>query len=133
VSHPLARRRRIGLADLSGQRFILREPGSGTRMAVDAHFRREKFRPDLRLELGSNEAIREAVAGNLGVAVLSRHALPADPQANGVVLLPVRGFPIASKWHIVYPKGRQLSPIAAEFERHLLLQARQWSPWPDPG
>lgn len=127
ASHPLAHRRRLSLDDLVGQRFILREPGSGTRMAVDAHFRRQKFRPDLRLELGSNEAIKEAVAGKLGVAILSHHALSADPAASGIAVLPLRGFPIESKWHIVYPKGRQLSPIAAEFERHLLKQARQWS------
>ena len=88
-------------------------------MAVDAHFRRQKFRPDLRLDLGSNDPIKEGVAGNLGVAVLSRHALPPEPPTSGVAVLPVRGFPIDSKWHIVYPKGRLLSPIAAEFERHL--------------
>lgn len=131
TAHPLARRRQLGLADLLGERFILREPGSGTRMAVDAHFDRHKFRPDLRLELGSNEAIKDAVAGKLGVAVVSRHSLPAEPATVGVVALRVRDFPIESNWHIVYPKGHQLSPIAAEFERHLLRQARQWSPWPD--
>lgn len=130
ASHPLACRRQLVLDDLADQRFILREPGSGTRMAADAYFRQHKFRPDLRLELGSNEAIKEAVAGKLGVAVLSRHALAVDPVASGVALLPVRGFPIESKWHIVYPKGRELSPIAAEFERHLLAEARQWSWWP---
>ncbi len=96
ASHPLVRRRQLALDDLADQRFILREPGSGARLAADAHFRRHKFRPDLRLELRSNEAIKEAVAGKLGVAVLSRHALPADPIASGVALLPVRGFPIES-------------------------------------
>ena len=131
-SHTLAQRRWLGLADLSGQRFILREPGSCTRMAADAHLRRQKFRPDLRLELGSNEAIKDAVAGDLGVALLSHHGLPAESRAGGVAILPVRGLPIESKWHIVYPKGRRLSPIPAEFERPLLRQARLWSSWPDP-
>jgi DNA-binding transcriptional LysR family regulator len=99
-------------------------------MAVDAHFRRQKFRPDLRLELGSNEAVKEAVTGNLGVAVLSRHALPPEPPTSSVAVLPVRGFPIESKWHIVYPRGRMVSPIAAAFERHLQRQARHWTPQP---
>ncbi len=81
--------------------------------------------------LGGDQA-RGAVAGKLGVAVLSRHALPADPAAAGIAVLPVEGFPIESQWHIVYPKGRQLSPIATEFERHLLLHARQWSPHARP-
>jgi len=57
ADHPLAARRRLELRDLAGERFILRERGSGTRMACDAHFRRARFTPKVRLELGSNEAI----------------------------------------------------------------------------
>jgi DNA-binding transcriptional LysR family regulator len=119
-SHPLAARRRLELGDLATGRFILRERGSGTRMAVDAHFRRHRFKPELRLELGSNEAIREAVAGNLGIAVLSRHALPARPVEHGIAILPVRGFPIASAWYVVHPSAKHLSPIAQVFRQHLL-------------
>jgi DNA-binding transcriptional LysR family regulator len=123
-SHPLAKRRNVELRDLGDLRFILREPGSGTRMAVDAHFRRHKFRPRLRLELGSNEAIKEAVAGGLGIAVLSSHALHGRSAEHGVSVLDVRGFPIEARWHVVHPKGKQLSPIAAVFKEHLLARAR---------
>ncbi len=119
-SHPLASRRRLSLDDLSRCRFILRERGSGTRMAVDAHFRRHRFKPDVRLELGSNEAIREAVAANLGLAVVSRHALQATPVDYGVAILKVAGFPVESNWHVVHRKGKQLSPIATVFKAHLL-------------
>ncbi len=119
-SHPLASRRRLSLDDLSRCRFILRERGSGTRMAVDAHFRRHRFKPDVRLELGSNEAIREAVAANLGLAVVSRHALQATPADYGVAILKVAGFPVESNWHVVHRKGKQLSPIATVFKAHLL-------------
>jgi DNA-binding transcriptional LysR family regulator len=126
--HRWARRRSLELADLSAERFVLRERGSGTRMAVDAHFRRCRFKPLLRLELGSNEAIRESVAGNLGLAVISRHALPANGAAEGVVVLPVRGFPLQSRWHIVMQRGRQLSPIATEFRSHLLQAAGHRAP-----
>jgi len=119
-SHPLAARRRLSLDDLARFRFILREPGSGTRMAVDAHFQRHHFKPDVRLALGSNEAIREAVAANLGLAVVSRHALPAKPADDGVAVLKVTGFPVESNWHVVHRKGKQLSPIASVFKAHLL-------------
>lgn len=117
--HPLARRRRLSLRDLREERFILRERGSGTRMAVDAHFARAKFAPQVRLELGSNEAIRVAVAGNLGVAVLSVHALGRNPRSQGVAVLEVAGFPIPSAWHIVRRKGRILSPVARVFAESL--------------
>lgn len=127
LSHPLARRRQMSLQQLSGQRFILREPGSGTRMAVDAHFRKAKFSPAQKLELGSNEAIKQAVAGGLGVAVLSRYALQERLEEDDVAVLNAEGFPIASQWHVVYPKGKQLSPIAKVFNAHLMQQSERWS------
>ena len=123
ADHRLARRRRLQLADLGDERFVLREKGSGTRMATDAHFRRARFRPQVRLELGSNEAVREAVAGHLGLAVLSRHALAGDARALGLAVLPVAGFPIPSLWHVVWPRGKRPSPIAEEFQRHLAQAA----------
>jgi len=119
-SNPLAKQKALALADLAGQRFILREQGSGTRMAVDQCFKRLKFRPDLRLELGSNEAIKEAVAGGLGISVLSSHALHGHAREHGVSVLNVAGFPIDAQWHIVHPKGKKLSPIASIFKAHLL-------------
>ena len=122
--HALARRKALALRELAAQRFILRERGSGTRMTVDAHFQRQRFRPELRLELGSNEAIREAVAGGLGLSVLSRHALPAGPGTLGLAVLDVQGFPLHSSWHVVHPAGKKLSPIAQVFQAHLLAQAR---------
>ena len=124
--HTMARRRQIDLAELGSERFILRELGSGTRMATDVFFKREKFKPQLRLELGSNEAIKEAVAGNLGIAVVSRHALYASAADAAVVVLKVKGFPISSQWHIVHPLGRKLSPIAAVFREHLLTESKRW-------
>ncbi|MBL0422733.1 LysR family transcriptional regulator [Ramlibacter sp. AW1] len=125
--HRLARQPGIGLRDLAGERFILREPGSGTRMAVDACFARERFSPALRLELGSSEAILEAVAGGLGVAVLSTHAVQGRTGARQVAVLDVKGFPLASQWHVVYPRGKKLSPIAEVFHAHLMqASTRGW-------
>jgi DNA-binding transcriptional LysR family regulator len=112
--------RSLSLAQLKDQRFILREPGSGTRMATDRHFAKRRFRPDVRLELGSNEAIREAVAGGLGLGVISRHALQVG---KDIRVLDVEGFPISSRWHVVHPRAKHLSPIAAAFRAHLLAHA----------
>lgn len=119
-SHPLAQRCNLALEDLSKLRFILRERGSGTRMTVDAYFKRLRFKPNLRLELGSNEAIKEAVAGDLGISVISSHALHGQAAEHGVSVLDVQGFPIESNWHVVRLKGKQLSPIAKVFQAHLL-------------
>ena len=122
-ANPLAKQKSLTLADLSGQRFILREEGSGTRMAVEQCFKKLKFRPDLRLELGSNEAIKESVAGGLGLSVISSHALHGNAREHGVSVLNVAGFPLQSHWHVVHPKGKKLSPIASIFKAHLLASA----------
>ncbi|WP_374334908.1 LysR family transcriptional regulator [Methyloversatilis sp.] len=116
----LAGKDALALEALRDRRFILRERGSGTRMAADQHFRSHRFRPDIRLELGSNEAIKEAVAGGLGIAVLSRHALHGLNGEHGVGVIDVQGFPVLSNWHIVHPAGKKLSPLARAFKAHLL-------------
>ena len=124
AGHRLAARKRVTLAQLQGERFILREKGSGTRMATDAHLRQLGFTPSAVLELGSNEAIKESVEGQLGVSIVSRHAV--GPHWDGLAILNVQGFPIQSQWHLVWPKGKRLSPIAEVFRGHLIAQAAVW-------
>ena len=125
--HALSARQRIALSALKNERFLLREKGSGTRLATDRYFAEQSFDPASRLELGSNEAIKEAVAGHLGVAVISRHAIKAMDLKKDLCVLPVAGTPIASQWHVVYPKAKQISPIANVFQAHLIAQARLWA------
>jgi len=116
---PIVRQRNVELGALSGYRFILREKGSGTRMGVDQFFKQHKFRPDIRMELGSNEAIKEAVAGGLGIGVVSRHSLHGHQKEHGVTAVDISGFPILSSWHIVHPSSKKLSPITLAFKTHL--------------
>jgi DNA-binding transcriptional LysR family regulator len=120
TGHPLTKKKSVTLASLSDQRFILREKGSGTRMMADKYFKSQKFRPDIRMELGSNEAIKEAVAGGLGIGVVSKHALHGHQKEHGVAIIQVKGFPIMSHWHIVHPAKKQLPPVALGFKYHLL-------------
>jgi DNA-binding transcriptional LysR family regulator len=122
ASHPLAGQSGVTLAHLAGSRFVLRERGSGTRMATDRTFKQHGFAPANWLELGSNEAIRESVASKLGVAVLSSHALGSGAADPRVVVLDVVGFPIQSQWHLVWPRGKQLSPLAGVFRAHVLAR-----------
>lgn len=123
VSDPLTRQHGVPLKDLGSRRFILRESGSGTRMVADQFFRHKRFRPDVRLELGSNEAVKESVAGGLGIGVISRHALHGMNKENGVKVVDVDGFPLPSAWHVVHHAGQKLSPVAMAFKRHLLAQS----------
>lgn len=124
ATHPLAGQLHMALAQLQDQRFILRERGSGTRMATDACFAQAGFAPAKVLELGSNEAIKESVAAKLGMAVVSMHALAAFSPDLQVAVLNVQGFPIPSQWHLVWPRGKQLTPIATVFRQHLLAHVQ---------
>ena len=124
--HCLAKKKVVDLTSLKNEKFIFREKGSGTRMAIDAHFKRLKLKPNIRLELGSNEAIKQAVIGGLGMAVLSKYSLGDKSDQEEVAILKCKEFPIESSWHIVSPKGKKLSPIATIFKKHLSQQAKSW-------
>jgi DNA-binding transcriptional LysR family regulator len=119
---PLVKRVAVPLNELSKKRFILREKGSGTRMAGDQFFSKKKFRADIRLELGSNEALKESVAGGLGLGLVSKHALHGLMKEHGVGIVDVEGFPLPSAWHIVHPASKKLSPLALAFKQHLLKE-----------
>ncbi len=121
-SDPLAKQKNISLNDLSRHRFIMRESGSGTRMAADQYFRKKKFRPDIRFELGSNEAVKESVAGGLGVGVISQYALHGHQREHGVRVIDVDGFPLKSSWHLVHLAAKNLSPIALAFKEHIVRE-----------
>jgi DNA-binding transcriptional LysR family regulator len=122
-AHPLTRRTGLRPEDLAGFLFISRERGSGTRLAVEEFCRQQRCTFDARFELGSNEAILEAVAGGMGLAIISTHA--NKPGAHpGVVTLDVAGFPLLSNWQIVHPAGRKLSPLATAFRAHLIAEAK---------
>lgn len=122
--HPLANKKNLRLQDLKEERFILRELGSGTRMSTDLHFKQKKFTPNLLLELGSNEAIKKAVASRLGVAVMSIHALDQFDYDNEISVLKLQDFPINSQWHLVHLKGKALTPIAKAFYEHVLTESK---------
>jgi LysR family transcriptional regulator, low CO2-responsive transcriptional regulator len=128
ANHPLAKKKRIPLERLAKEPFLLREPGSGTRMATERQFAKSGLKLKMRMELGSNEAIKQAVIGGLGVSVLSRHTLESDTPSKQFVVLNVQGFPIKRHWYFVYPAGKQLSIIARTFADHL-RQASQGSAW----
>jgi DNA-binding transcriptional LysR family regulator len=119
ANHPLAKKKRIPPERLAKEPFLLREPGSGTRMATERKFDESGLKLKMRMELGSNEAIKQAVIGGLGVSVLSRHTLESDTPSKQFVVLDVKGFPIKRHWYFVYPAGKQLSIIARTFVDHL--------------
>jgi DNA-binding transcriptional LysR family regulator len=99
----------------------MREAGSGTRKAIERLFHDHGLDIRPRLELGSNEAIKQAILAGLGISALSCHAL-ALHQPGQFAVLDSEGFPIQRHWYAVYPAGRQISVVARAFLDYLLDQ-----------
>ena len=129
--HPLADRKHLAFAEVAEEPFILRESGSGIRDATLDLFKQHGLRPRVRMELGSNEAIKHAVVGELGLAVLSLHSLLLDGGDQEVAILDVEGFPIQHCWYIVYPRAKQLSVVASTFRDFVLEEGSRYLPGPD--
>jgi len=124
ANHPLAQEKNIPIQRLSSEPFIMREPGSGTRRAVQNLLEEQGVSVKVKLELGSNEAIKQAIAGGLGISVLSRHTLLSD--AAEFSILDVQHFPIKRTWYMVYPSGKQLSIVARTYYEYLLDAAKKF-------
>lgn len=111
--HPLAGRERIAMGELLEERWLLREPGSATRMLFESWLQEQGLTLGPTLQMASNEAIRVGVASGMGLAVLSEHVLP--PQHPELVILPVEGLPIESHWQFIVRRDRRLSHAALGF------------------
>ncbi|MGD2074049.1 MAG: LysR substrate-binding domain-containing protein [Gammaproteobacteria bacterium] len=134
-SHPLVDCRNIPLARVAEEPMILREPGSGIRDATLRTFEAQGLRPRVRMELGSNEAIKHAIVGGLGLSILSLHTLTLEGAQGPVAILDVEGFPILREWYLVYPKGKELSLVARTFlefaiESEPRIRASMEAMWP---
>ena len=122
-SHPLAGKKNIPLKRLAQERWLLREHGSGTRRAIERLFEEHHLEIRPRMELGSSEAIKQAILAGLGISALSRHSLMLNAP-DQFAILDAQGFPIRRQWYVVYPAGRQLSPVSRTFLDFLLQQDR---------
>ena len=124
-NHPLAGVPNIPLARLESEPFIMREPGSGTRMALERLFNIHNLNLNMRMELGSSEAIKQTILGGLGISVLSQHAFSAATSMGQLTVLDVECFPIKSQWYVVYLAGKKPSIIAQTFLDYLGDTANQ--------
>lgn len=111
--------KRIALDALADEPFLLREAGSGSRHAIDAHLQACGISIKVRMSLASNEAIRDLVASGMGLAVLSRHALGNAERDNELAVLKVKGFPLRQPWCIVHRRDKVMSLPARAFMEDL--------------
>jgi DNA-binding transcriptional LysR family regulator len=125
ADHPLAGHKRIPVARLAEEVFLLREPGSGTRMIAQRLFEEHSIQPKIRMELGSNEAIKQAIIGGLGISILSQYTMGLDLRHPDLVILDIVGFPLTRQWYLVHAAGKQLSKAAEAFCKYVRTSGRK--------
>lgn len=123
--HPLARRREIAPKALDAEPFIVREPGSGTRAAMEQFFRDERIVAAPIMEMTSNETIKQAVIANMGLAFVSLHTVALELSVGQLVLLDIVGLPLMRRWYIVNVQGKPLAPAAESFRYFVLDQGER--------
>jgi DNA-binding transcriptional LysR family regulator len=122
-SHPLSLRRGLRPEDLANQPFIVREPGSGTRSAMDRYLADHDVKVRAVMEADSNETIKQSVMAGIGLGFLSVHTIRLELAAGRLLALDVFGLPLRRQWYVVHSSQRRLTPAADEFRQYLLREA----------
>ncbi len=121
--HQFSKERSIPVSRLSGETFIVREKGSGTRSAMERFFKQHKMELKTGMEVSSDEAIKQSVQAGLGLSIMSRDATQMETQLGRLCIPDVLHFPIIRHWYVVHRKGKRLSPVATAFRDFLLNEA----------
>ncbi len=119
-THRLAGCERVSFAQLARERFLLREPGSGTRAALEDTFRAAGMPLLVSMQVGNNSAIKQGVAAGLGIALISRVAIDMELETKRLVMLDVEGFPLMRQWYLIHLKEKNLPATARAFKSFLL-------------
>jgi len=115
ANHVWAKRKTIKIEDLDGQPIIMREKGSGTRELVDSAFDKLNFKPVIAMEVGSNEAIKRAVEGNVGLAFFPPSVVDAEIKDGMLKALEISGTRLSLSFNLIYHREKRASPLIRAF------------------
>lgn len=102
--------------------LIYREEGSGTRFTMQQFFKEENIQPKIKLELTSNEAIKQAVVADIGISIVSLLSIKNELEQNDIKIIPVQGLPLKSEWKLIWLKRKSLSPVAKGFLEYVATE-----------
>lgn len=121
VEHPFARHDQVPLQALQGQRLLRRESGSTTRLALERALERAQVTPKVAMEIGSREALREAVIRRLGIGAVSEAEYIADPQLK---MIRIEGDPVCTETYLYHLVERSNNQIVRSFQHCLKPQMK---------
>ena len=126
--HPMADHKHIDIAELASETFLVREPGSGTRMLMEKRLAAAGVAPTIGFEIGSNETIKQAVIAGLGISFISAHTVAAEIADGRLVELDVKGLPEMRQWFVVKRADKRLMPAAEALRAFLVSQGEGFLP-----
>jgi len=121
IDHPFTRMEAVPASALADEGFIVREPGSGTRAALDEYMHAHQITARVAMQMSSNEAIKQAVMAGMGVALLSLHTVGLELDHHLIAAPETEGLPVMRRWHVVNNLAKTLSPAAEAF-RYFILE-----------
>ncbi len=128
--HPLVGQKNIPITKLADETFLLREMGSGTRMLMENLFAEAQVHPEIGMEMGSNETIKQAVMAGLGIALLSAHTVAPEIHEHRLAPLDVKSLPIMRQWSVVKREEKRLLPSALALWDFLATSGESYFPKP---
>jgi DNA-binding transcriptional LysR family regulator len=124
--HPLVEREQLTADDLRPYEFIVREQGSGTRIAMQKFFTDHRVEPRLQMQVNSNETLKQAVMAGLGLGFVSLHTIGSELDHGQIAILDVRSTPVFRVWNMVHTLSKVLSPAAEAFRYEILESGEQF-------
>lgn len=129
ADHPLAKKRDISKEEVAKEHFLIREPGSGTRISLEIFFGSVPGKLEkLGSEMASNETIKQAVMAGMGIAFISSHTIEMELELGRLVILDVEGMPIRREWYSVWRRDRVFTPAMEAFNHFLRSKGAQYLP-----
>jgi DNA-binding transcriptional LysR family regulator len=122
-NHRLVGRKRIPMAELKREAFVVREKGSDTWNSMEDGFAGHLEDLNIAMEIKSTETIKQAVIAGMGISFLSAHTIGLEMRTGSLAVLDVQGFPLMLDWYVVHRKSKRLPPVALAFKEFLLSDA----------
>lgn len=125
ASHPLAHKKQLSAQQFLNANLLLRESGSGNRLAIEQHCQQQRLNLSSYMEIGSNDAIKHAVIAGIGVAVLPKMSVISELRTGILVSPAIKGFPLRRSWCLVYPRGKHTTQVTQAFLNYVQDNIKQ--------
>jgi len=112
----------IGNKSIIDSTFLFREEGSRTRLVMENFIAKNKIKIKKKIELTSNEAVKQAVIAGLGLSIMPLIGIRNEIEKGTLKIIPIKGLPIQTTWRLIWLKEKKLSPIAESYLNYLVKE-----------